>query len=641
MRYLSAMKIIPLSKTTFEQALSEACTLDDYLNGMHTIERCFCLVFARLLQDGSPSPALLEQKLAAFVLNVRTIKPSELNQLLKTVLSLSVLRAIEGWRNANDLELFGDMSAMDTPWLDHKGCWKSGWEREYLNPLQERDFERFGLSSQTRVTSEQGRILDGIFANIDEHMDIQGLAGTGKTYLIAKLLEVVPATSTLILTMNAEQKRVIEARFPKGVNVQTVGEICFQLIRQNLFTQKQFSSDRTRQSYFLPPKVVIEKLGLQDRPNFSVFDQIKVIQRTANNFCFSPKMTVQTLHIPYRQQYSEAYQQVIVGYARRLLKMTFEPDPEDPKPMPFRAYHAIKLVQLNSIPFPNAYTHILFDEAHDMNGAIRKILSAAPQACISLGDSYQRLNVKSVNPGFMDSHVRRKAMGASYRAGSHADEVYNSIIQAHSYAGDTEFQGAKTIDTRIKYYDQPSIPQEPATLMARDAFGAFLMANTLVENRASVYVLPRTLKEFQYLMNEAMSLYEGTLSSPSHPMLRGCASWDDALKRNASASLKQISRLFESGFNAHKLGDFYLNLSAQYSENCYVVCRIEDAKGHQFNRAFLFPDGLIYPPRNELEKEDILNFIYTGASRGRHELILPGVLKDWLQDLSKLSFKAS
>jgi hypothetical protein len=64
----------------------------------------------------------------------------------------------------------------------------------------------------------------------------------------------------------------------------------------------------------------------------------------------------------------------------------------------------------------------------------------------------------------------------------------------------------------------------------------------------------------------------------------------------------------------------------------------EHARNTEFDRVMLAPDLLMEKNRifNASVQAHVLSMIYIGASRARYELLLPGHLKDWLEQQQAL-----
>jgi hypothetical protein len=61
---------------------------------------------------------------------------------------------------------------------------------------------------------------------------------------------------------------------------------------------------------------------------------------------------------------------------------------------------------------------------------------------------------------------------------------------------------------------------------------------------------------------------------------------------------------------------------------------VSDVRNREFDSVMLAPDLLPAPTRiSDSDRTKLLSAIYTGASRTKHELILPGYLSDWVTDL--------
>jgi hypothetical protein len=66
------------------------------------------------------------------------------------------------------------------------------------------------------------------------------------------------------------------------------------------------------------------------------------------------------------------------------------------------------------------------------------------------------------------------------------------------------------------------------------------------------------------------------------------------------------------------------------------LARVDDVKNQEFNTVLISRD-LMRPPKQGAAHSmaSVCSMIYTAASRAKHELLLPGNLADWTQDLAR------
>jgi hypothetical protein len=66
------------------------------------------------------------------------------------------------------------------------------------------------------------------------------------------------------------------------------------------------------------------------------------------------------------------------------------------------------------------------------------------------------------------------------------------------------------------------------------------------------------------------------------------------------------------------------------------LAKVEDVKNQEFDTVLLSRD-LMRPPRQGSTHSlaSVCSLLYTASSRARHELLLPGNMSDWLQDLGR------
>lgn len=68
------------------------------------------------------------------------------------------------------------------------------------------------------------------------------------------------------------------------------------------------------------------------------------------------------------------------------------------------------------------------------------------------------------------------------------------------------------------------------------------------------------------------------------------------------------------------------------------LARVEDVRNQEFDSVTLGPEllGRIDGKSSDEAKARVLSQLYTGASRAKYELHIPGYLKDWIEQLGSV-----
>src|SRR5690606_27874852 len=122
-------------------------------------------------------------------------------------------RIREGFRLLSDFKIapLDDQALRDRSYLTAAGAWDSGFRERYRSTLVEALVQIRPTTGAHRIlTTEQSRIFREVVAQADDHMHVQGYAGTGKSYLIKALVSALGSSGGTILVL-AERKRQLDA----------------------------------------------------------------------------------------------------------------------------------------------------------------------------------------------------------------------------------------------------------------------------------------------------------------------------------------------------------------------------------------------------------------------------------------------
>ena len=105
-------------------------------------------------------------------------------------------------------------------------------------------------------------------------------------------------------------------------------------------------------------------------------------------------------------------------------------------------------------------------------------------------------------------------------------------------------------------------------------------------------------------------------------------------------SFHRIDRMLRKGYSAKDFEASLLALDA--SGNAPIkLGRVVDAKNMEIDTVMLAPDLLgDVRPGDRIATGSAFAALYTAGTRARHQLIVPGYLKDWASDMSRKAKKS-
>lgn len=488
--------------------------------------------------------------------------------------------------------------------------------------------------TQLRLSDPQFRLFEEFRAGLEESAHVQGYAGTGKTFLIQALVELLDPSRTLLLALSPAQVEALRQRVnDPRVRAMTFAALATEICESDLTVPVGLRrpGPRGRLSYRVTHEEVAALLGLQPVGNLAPTTVASMCQRAVSSFCASGDPVLTEDHLPRQwTPLSAADARGLVAYAQEFWKETLEPR-RPGKALPLRGYHRIKYVVMSRRVVPERFTHVVVDESHDLSRPLIELLNASPQSVLTLGDEYQRLQGR-VQP--QAPRIRHRNIVRSVRAGRQMEDVLNPLISAHPGETKVPFEGARERQTRIVYYDRSEAPSRPTMIVVHSEWGLFEWFQRLSHANAKFGVLPASLESLKVFVQDCCELKRfGT--RPRHGVLFRYASWESlagALSWNKTFGM--IERLLEKGYTAE---DFLMAVGRLEPAAPTQLGLLSDVRNQEFDSVMLGMDFLAPFQRDNVdESARIFAAIYTGVSRPRHELIVPGELRGWVEDNAAL-----
>jgi hypothetical protein len=632
---------LPISDQALGRVLDEAKSFHDAIAGLGVPEIAALILLQylpKIVANRSLSPdRILIEVITSGNAQVRREGSAAFAADAVRVLERAKIR--EGYRLLPDfgIALLDDATIKQREYLTVDGHWDSSFRERHQARMTE-PLQRVNLpgGANGTLTVEQSRIFRDVTAQADDHMHVQGYAGTGKSYLIKSLLTMLEPTGAKVLVL-AERQRQLDAllagvgqlahmhprRFDQLVGEMTPRDLTDPINRRMSHTK--YSSAP------IPDDSVVRHLGIQTNGAFLARDIVKAVRSTVAGFCYSGDSEIDANHIPdwCASSFDDSTRHVVLHHATELWKSILLPPSHDFQP-PLRGYHRVKWAALNGWKIPARYTHVLIDECHDLAKPMLQILDNSPQAVISLGDEYQNLKGR---PQLRSHIVRQRTVTSSVRSGPLIERVVNPIITAHPGRSKLPFHGNPLTRTEIAYYDKPEVPGQPAVILVSDTWALFEWAQRLAaENRD--FELLSSRDDLNMFVNDCIELHQqGT--RPRHGELFRFGSWQALANRfHDNRGFQRIDRMLQKGYD----NNAWTRTSARFVKqqaHGFGLGLIEDVRNREFDAVMLTPDVI---DRVWNSKHAALaaatSAVYVAVTRAQRLLIAPERLRNWIEEVS-------
>lgn len=510
------------------------------------------------------------------------------------------------------------------------------WDREFCGRHREKLRERLQRvilpsGDGCLLTGQQSGVYRTVVAQSDDHLHVQGYAGTGKSLLIHALLDLLGSEQrhVLVLAERPRQLRALMAGIEGVGHVEgmTFGQLATQITPPDLIGRGQrgrYFDNNTRNPMY--DDVMVRHLGVHPIGSFSAIQIVQLARRTVATFCATGDSEIGAQHLPEDVADASA-RQVVLHHSTELWTATVAPSSSDFRP-PLRAFHRIKLAALKQWRVPAKFTHILLDECHDLSKPLLQILDASPQAAISFGDEYQHLRGRAHSRG---RAIKRSLITHSVRSAKAIEAIANPIIQAHPGETKDPFLGHRKYRAEVMYYSAAEIPSRPATILVRDRWELFDWAERLASQGLTI----RPLSDLAVLgqwVNDCIELYvHGT--RPRDASLFRFHSWEQvraAFGRNRG--FQKVDELLQKGYRREHWVRTTNHVDPGATEG-YALGLIEDVRNLEFPEVLLAPNA-VTDLWSDLpsSRATASSLVYVAVTRAQHRLLVPQGLRDWIED---------
>lgn len=500
---------------------------------------------------------------------------------------------------------------------------------EALNPFTERFVDAAGKSFT--LAPQQARAFRVFKSELDEDFHLQALAGTGKTFMIERLIDCLTSYRPLVLAMTKVQLDALQQRVGTGrVTGMTFSELAVRSLQLDVGRHGSRSFRLSMRRARVEMSQIANHLEFKPVGNLTPSQVASVANRTVFRYCTSRDAEIGVHHLPsLGGSYSVPQKELLVQCANRLWQETIFPSSSSLE-LPVRGYHRIKEVSLSgTAAVEPGFTHVIVDEAHDLPAPMAQFLDRCSIPVITLGDSCQRLDGAAVERA---PHVRRREIFHSLRSGREMEAAVNTLIEQNPVVDVHPLEGNREQDTRVVFYSRPFIPEQPTTILVWSEWGMFEWFQRLANAKAQFSLLPGCEGGFRWFVLDCIGLYREGIR-PTHGALFKYTSWD-ALRKDVSkreSAFDRIDRMLEKGYSTMDFERSLMKLD-QAGKAPYKLGTVVAAKNSEVNSVMLAPELLDSSGSDRLDAARAFAAVYTGGTRARHQLFVPGHLQEWASD---------
>ena len=525
--------------------------------------------------------------------------------------------------------------------------------REYLLPDGKWDFcfrvNRFhalnpfaqqvvtGLNRERWLTAEQDKLLRTLRANLDEHLDVQGYAGIGKSHLLGALKDVLPRGRVLILARTKSKLDALRKRIGASgwFREQTFGELA-----QSLLVGPGGLADKSR---WQGKSGLATELGILGFRQYAPEKAIDVCLDVVRRYCESRDHAIARRHLPhFANPLSSMEQQVLLEYSSRVWKRLYVGMDWD-RFTGFEALLKVKRASLEGGTVSRQISHILIDESQDVPQSLMQIIERGKQALITLGDEYQ----KPKGPGLQwQREVRRREVVFSVRSGPKVEKLINSLIRQHSYKSKVDFEGAGSADVVIERFPEGFVPPSGCVILTASPWDTMKWAMELApqgwisfaEDPDGVAAIDeQRFTNMAHFMRSVIGLFKREFypqtqvnQEPMHPYFSQVLSWEQVCKENQyDESFRWVEAVLEKGYFVADVQSLCSRVRNHPSS--LTLIQAQDAGGLEFDRVLLTPELMSTNRFKDAYAFDArICEVYIALSRARRQVFLPYDVDEWI-----------
>lgn len=634
-----AVLYLPISIGMLEAILDDVAPLERVLSNL-AIPQVACLVVVQCLPTlaGKPSPTP-ERILARTIQiwNAKALQEGPGACVAEALLILDRDKIRAGY------ELFADFKILlltdaDVAFRSYLTA-ESNWDFSFCRRLRAQDMHRlqqvdFPAGNCRMLTLEQSKIFSEIKGHVDDHLHVQGYAGTGKSFLIKSLLVLLQEKSAHTLVL-AEHQRQLDALLigTRGIErmcPRTFGELIREMISDDLIDPVAQRMLRTNYpSEPIPDEEIVRYLGVHPSGTFSARQIVKAARETVHAFCLSNDEEIAKQHLPRDRVWLEAAcREVVLHHATELWKAILQPQVREFQPR-VRDHHRVKWAALNGLKIPTRYTHILIDECHDVVRPMLQILDRSSQPTFSLGDEYQNLEDHAHKRAVP---LRHREVTHSVRSGTRVEDLVNSIVGVHPDSSTAlPFRGDPLIKTEVSYYQKTFVPDKPAVVLVSDMWGLFEWSQRLAQGVS--FELLSDLHDLNVFVIDCIELYRNRVT-PRHIELFRFTCWEAVAESyHSRRGFDRIDSLLRRGYSINDWLRTKAKVVSPGAAGGYALGLIKDVRNREFESVLMATDVIDWAS----DTKNVTDFqsasaVYVATTRAQRQLIVPQGLTSWIEE---------
>ena len=589
-----------------------------------------------LLEETKTAGDLLfqaEKMLATLIKLYGDFPLDELQQAIIEALDCTQCQAGADLLVQTDIQLMTVEQLHERAYLKWDEQW--GWDWEYKQRVQTDFFASRLLnqrSSKTHfVAKEEERILNVILSEPNESIDIQGYAGSGKTWMISRLAEVLDKEKTAFLAESWGQVSALVARIA-GARGETFANLAKTYFQANPNGYVRHIKGRYGGEHLVENDKLANHLECYAIGSYSREEVAKRAWLIVRYFCQTADAAITFAHVrKYFFSTVPLHLELMLNVALHLWELICLPRG---KYIPIRDYHLIKAYAMQGLGVATEFQFIVVDESHYLSPVLIQILKQSPQPVFTFGDRYQVLDTVIATATKSNNVVRKQVLAQSMRVGANLEKTYNTILQHHAQPPDADFFGNKNKNTRTIHYDRFILPEQYCAVLAKSTWSVFCIAYDLYKRSARYHLLGRVKMDLNRLIGGAISFYVKN-TKPGHYEFMSSTSWGEFVEKHKAKepTLLWVDRLLRAGFNDQHLRALLQHSTPQADDKVYVLGRVADCRNHEFERVVLLNDIIDHNGIVSEHTANVISHIYTGISRAKHELYLPATIKDWIENI--------
>jgi hypothetical protein len=624
---------IPLSDT-LGKVLAHGATPDSArLTRYELAAILFTLQLSKPLKRPLPSPLEMERRFAA-ILGVPT---DQLRAALAEAYDQAAF--VAGLAQAIELRigLVDKKAISEHTFIQPDGNWDFGFANRYRENYGAVRHEHVRPGGAVvRLSDHQLRLIHNIRANLEDSIETQAHAGTGKTFVLDEVMALMPDRRFIFMADAEPKLKAIRARFSREkMHTATFKRLAETLLSRGneLLQNKMEAESRLPLSY----SQLAQQVGLSPIGNRSSSQVAALCWSMIFKFCMTKDRIISTRHIPMDQirWLSMADQALIATVAGKLWNQLTQLDLNAPS-LPARGYHRIKQMSLENLHIPEKFDTVLIDESHDLSAPMVEVLDRSPQTVISLGDQFQNLEGQYVQHNAI---IRHREMATSLRAGPALVDYINPLLEIFPGAATSPFMADKAKEMAVTYYSADAFPPKPAIILVADNWGIFDWLLRSRQMGASAAVIDWNV-DVELFLENCLNLFMNN-SKPSHGAIARYRSWDhlhEDMKWNP-AFLRVEQWLGLVGIKIGVSGLYKRASHAEFANNLPLrplLATVFAVKNFEFKRMAISED-LYYAPdllgKRRLSKK--LALLYTAITRASAEVYFPDTHQVWMDEITR------